>query len=323
MLYTMLCGRAPFHARSRDETVSSIMGRIKEGDFTFNSAAWGGVSGEAKSVVRGLLTVDPAQRLRMTQLEVNSWVQGSQNFVSTPLMTPDILLGTSAEKSLQTTFNAFHKAQREGFRLQDVFSAKLAQRRRMKKSSSDNNSSSSSSFTSEGSLKSRPNLSLEVKKSDDQQTRTKLADTKMFSFGENRVTEFLQTMSANPLDPDTVSPSNSVNARTSESSLKCEDVLRGSTGSSGIVVSDKNSTETNVVVKKRPRKVYVQTRRSERIRRKQRMEIDLDPVFAVIPEVKKSRKRDRNVSTESPSKTKRKKAAVSSTRKTKKGKIHR
>ncbi|CAH1124929.1 unnamed protein product [Ceutorhynchus assimilis] len=150
ILYTMLCGKAPFHARSRDESVGSIMERIKCGDFNFDSPAWEEVSLDAKNVVEGLLTVTPSQRLRMSDLQNNSWVQGHQNLPQNILMTPDIL-GSSAEKTLQTTFNAFHQAEREGFRLQDVLSAKLAQRRRKKKSSSDN--TSTSSFTSESSSK--------------------------------------------------------------------------------------------------------------------------------------------------------------------------
>lgn len=155
ILYTMLCGKAPFHARSRDESVSSIMERIKEGDFNFDAPAWQGVSKEAKDVVQGLLTVNPDKRLRMSALLNNTWVQGSQNFPQTPLMTPGVL-GVAAEKILNTTINAFHQAEREGFRLQDVLKAKLAQRRRMKKSSSDNNSNCSSSSTSEGgSIKSK------------------------------------------------------------------------------------------------------------------------------------------------------------------------
>lgn len=296
ILYSMLSGKAPFHARSREESVSSIMERIKEGDFSFNSPAWTGVSHEAKSVVRGLLTVNPGQRLRMNHLETNSWVQGSQNFVSTPLMTPDVLMGTQAEKSLQTTFNAFHKAEREGFRLQDVLSAKLAQRRRMKKSSSDNNSTSSSSFTSEGSLKSGPKLSFKT------EPKVDLSDS-VFNFGENRVTEFLDMMSAHPETP-------------SRTSSKCD--VRESTSSSGIVMSDKNSVETKVV--KRQKKVYVQTRRSERIRR-QRLEIDMDPA------VKDTRKRKVDESEpsieSSASSSKRKKAVVAPARKTKKSKITR
>ncbi|KAJ8919730.1 hypothetical protein NQ315_006258, partial [Exocentrus adspersus] len=290
ILYTMLCGKAPFHARSRDESVSSIMERIKGGDFNFDSPAWLGVSSEAKHVVRGLLTVDPNLRLRMHDLKSNPWIRGNQSFPQTPLMTPDVLLtGTSAEKSLQTTFNAFHKAQREGFRLQDVLNAKLAQRRRMKKSSSENNSSSSSSFTSEGSLKSgpvtplpKPKLSPDTKKTDEGCNK-QTAVGSVFNFGENRVTEFLQTLS--PASP-------SASARTSDSS-KCESrisAFRESTGSSGIVVSDKNSVDSKPGRKKWTKKVYVQSRQSDRIRRK-RLEIDDDPVcFISLPHRTRKRK---------------------------------
>ncbi|XP_018567827.1 ribosomal protein S6 kinase alpha-5 isoform X3 [Anoplophora glabripennis] len=306
ILYTMLCGKAPFHARSRDESVSSIMQRIKGGDFSFDSPAWVGVSSEAKHVVQGLLTVNPNLRLRMHDLKNNPWVRGSQSFPQTPLMTPDVLLaGTSAEKSLQTTFNAFHKAQREGFRLQDVLNAKLAQRRRMKKSSSENNSSSSSSFTSESSLKSVPvtplsnktKLSLEIKKTEDEcnkDTKPATADTKdssVFNFGENRVTEFLQTLSPDPINP--ASPSNSVSVRMSDSS-KCEsrtsDAIRESTSSSGIVVSGKNSVDSKAGRKKRERKVYVQSRQSERIRRI-RLEIDDDEPVCFLSLPNRTRKR--------------------------------
>ncbi|GJQ67775.1 JIL-1 [Trypoxylus dichotomus] len=212
ILYTMLCGRAPFHARSRDDSAAAVMARIKGGEFSFSSSAWSGVSDEAKAVVRGLLTVNPNQRLRMNDLRNNSWVQGNQMFPQTPLMTPDILSSSgSTEKGLQTTFNAFHKAHKEGFRLQDVSSAKLAQRRRLKKSSSDNNSTSSSSFTSECSLKSGPNTPLSShpknktsRNESDQSSNTKISPgtsenkDSVFCFGEARVKEYLRTMSMNP-----------------------------------------------------------------------------------------------------------------------------
>lgn len=81
----------------------------------------------------------------MTDLLKNSWIQGKQQLPQTPLMTPELLASTeSAERKVTDTFNAFHKAQREGFRLQDVLTAKLAQRRKQKKSSSDKDSASSS-----------------------------------------------------------------------------------------------------------------------------------------------------------------------------------
>ncbi|XP_044753134.1 ribosomal protein S6 kinase alpha-5-like [Coccinella septempunctata] len=167
ILYMMLCGRDPFHKKSNDETNKVIEDRIKAGDFSFSHPAWSNVSTEAKVVVKGLLTVDSSQRLQMSDLQRNAWIQGTQRIPQTPLMTPELLAtGDSAERKVTDTFNAFHKAQREGFRLQDVLSAKLAQRRRQKKSSSDKDSASSSrSFNSEGSPRSNQ-ASLERKTDD-------------------------------------------------------------------------------------------------------------------------------------------------------------
>ncbi|XP_049819509.1 ribosomal protein S6 kinase alpha-5 isoform X2 [Aethina tumida] len=333
ILYTMLCGKAPFHARSRDENVTSIMERIKEGEFSFDTPAWEGVSDEAKAVVQGLLTVNPSQRLRMVDLQNNSWVQGSQNFPQTPLMTPDVLTGTPAELSLQTTFNAFHRAQREGFRLQDVSIAKLAQRRRLKKSSSDNNSSSSSSFTSEGSLKSDPTTplstktkhSLDIKKTDDKQDNPKPSTNpaekdNVFIFGDTKTSEFLDRFSSNP---STITSQSSSSLRSSDTSSKYEN--RESTGSSGIVVSDKSSVDVKVEKKKREKKVYVQTRQSERIR-KQRLEVDMDPLLQLPPNRRK-RKLDATglepVATGTPETKVRKKAAPAPSRRGQKKKVHR
>lgn len=69
------------------------------------------------------------------------WICGQDKsvFSETPLMTPDILsnsriLRQTAESAVRVTFDAFHKATREGFRLQDVSAAPLAQRRRKMKS---------------------------------------------------------------------------------------------------------------------------------------------------------------------------------------------
>ncbi len=107
-------------------------------------------------VFLGLLTVDPKQRLTMQELRSSEWLQGTQVFSLTPLVTPDVLsLNPSTVVSVRTQLNvindAFHKAHREGFRLQDVTKAPLAKRRKMKKSSTDTRSSSSDSSASHGS----------------------------------------------------------------------------------------------------------------------------------------------------------------------------
>jgi hypothetical protein len=49
----MLSGRAPFHARSRDDSAAAVMARIKGGEFSFHADAWNHVSAEAKYVTKG------------------------------------------------------------------------------------------------------------------------------------------------------------------------------------------------------------------------------------------------------------------------------
>lgn len=75
----------------------------------------------------------------------------------TPLLTPGILSARTlpnraAELAVRQAFDAFHMAAREGFRLQDVCNARLAQRRKAKRPSNDARSTStSSSFSSSSS----------------------------------------------------------------------------------------------------------------------------------------------------------------------------
>ena len=52
----MLCGRAPFHSNSREGNASTVMQRIKTGDFDFDGDAWKQVSSKAKNVIQGKLT---------------------------------------------------------------------------------------------------------------------------------------------------------------------------------------------------------------------------------------------------------------------------
>uniref|UniRef100_A0A8D8Y790 non-specific serine/threonine protein kinase n=1 Tax=Cacopsylla melanoneura TaxID=428564 RepID=A0A8D8Y790_9HEMI len=219
ILYTMLCGRVPFHARSRDDTALSIMNRIKEGQFNFAAEAWSNVSNEAKDLTKGLLTVNPAQRIRMIDLLSNPWTNGC-DVSSTPLMTPDILVGStnqrSAEMKVKETFKLFRLAQKEGFRLQDVTSAKLAQRRKNKNISNDNSrsfsstsSSLSSSSSGTSSLKT-PTPSSSTQPKPVKRPNKNASNSNVFDFGEARVQEYLSSLSSSASSsPTTTSPPSS------------------------------------------------------------------------------------------------------------------
>lgn len=64
----MLSGRAPFHARSRDESATAVIARIKAGEFDFHASAWQSVSHEAKVLTKGNKMI-PAQAVCYSTVE--------------------------------------------------------------------------------------------------------------------------------------------------------------------------------------------------------------------------------------------------------------
>uniref|UniRef100_A0AAQ5XS89 non-specific serine/threonine protein kinase n=1 Tax=Amphiprion ocellaris TaxID=80972 RepID=A0AAQ5XS89_AMPOC len=110
ILYTMLSGQVPFQSEQRGMTSSyaaDIMQKIKEGDFSLDGEPWKGVSEDAKELVKGLLTVDPERRLKLSDLKENSWLQGGASMSTTPLCTPDVL--ESSGPTVRTYVNATYK----------------------------------------------------------------------------------------------------------------------------------------------------------------------------------------------------------------------
>lgn len=86
----------------------------------------------------------------MQALRSNEWIQGHNAtiFSITPLVTPNVLSLSQAsvvkvQHQISATMDAFHKAHRAGFRLQDVTKAPLFQRRKLKRSSSSSTSTDS------------------------------------------------------------------------------------------------------------------------------------------------------------------------------------
>jgi len=50
----MLSGRAPFQARSREDSAAAIMARIKGGQFDLSGPEWEHVSPQAKNITKGM-----------------------------------------------------------------------------------------------------------------------------------------------------------------------------------------------------------------------------------------------------------------------------
>lgn len=141
ILYIMLSGRAPFQGSYSDESSTSVMKQIKEGSFTLSGSDWDSVSVSARTLIKGLLTVDATKRLSLVQVLNADWIT-CMDVPNTPLMTPGHLHNhknaSNVKNSVNATFDAYHQG---GFSLLDVSQAPIAKRRKLKKDSSRDNSS--------------------------------------------------------------------------------------------------------------------------------------------------------------------------------------
>ena len=126
----MMSGRSPFlgsnsksestSTKSSYDTVSSIIRRIKHGEFHMDGDAWKYVSPAAKSMIKGLLTVDVKKRLTMDVVLSSTWInstyQNNNNNPPSLLMTPLVLnepMSQVIDRNLRQTFNAYHTVARE------------------------------------------------------------------------------------------------------------------------------------------------------------------------------------------------------------------
>jgi len=202
ILFAMLSGKAPFYSRNKIDSASSIMRRIKEGDFRLEGESWRYVSSSARSLTKGLLTVDPRKRFSMDQLRNSSWIVSAQNYTSSQtLLTASVLIAEPTERCLKQTYDAFHNATREGFRLTPVASAssKLLQRRKLKQSVSSEASCSSLSDRSSFGSKSSGSITMSSSSSKHwsdavhHQPVSRPKDLEIFSFKSGHVQQYLST----------------------------------------------------------------------------------------------------------------------------------
>uniref|UniRef100_A0AC34PXN5 Ribosomal protein S6 kinase n=1 Tax=Panagrolaimus sp. JU765 TaxID=591449 RepID=A0AC34PXN5_9BILA len=148
ILFTMLSGHVPFHAKTTTESANDIIARIRMAEFSFQETVWDSVSDSAKDLITGLLTVDPKKRLTLAHLARHPWLSSINDFGTVrELQTPTILPST-ADDTFNETINAFLTANRDGFQLMDVETAPLLVKRRGLKRRSENNDKSGSGSAS-------------------------------------------------------------------------------------------------------------------------------------------------------------------------------
>lgn len=69
--FILLAGYPPFHD---DGDQAALFRRIKRAEYTFDLEYWSDITNEAKDLIRGLLTIDPAKRLTADQALTHKWV---------------------------------------------------------------------------------------------------------------------------------------------------------------------------------------------------------------------------------------------------------
>jgi len=70
VLYTILCGYAPFQSPSDEEA----MERTVLGDFSVDEPEWDLISASAKDLICGMLELDPSERLTMEAVLDHPWM---------------------------------------------------------------------------------------------------------------------------------------------------------------------------------------------------------------------------------------------------------
>ncbi|XP_062540823.1 ribosomal protein S6 kinase alpha-5 [Armigeres subalbatus] len=185
ILYTMLCGQAPFTPRqffghtnlaSSAKQMEIIMDKIRRGSFDLAASAWENVSEEAKDLVKRLLTVDPDRRITMEQLLVHEWLDlnrtaGVRRQLKTTYPNQSI---QQLESNVKNTYDAFKRAEEEGFRLREVNRTVANQKRtngaKSKKSTESQYSSSMEESTSSGIGRSKSSKSSSISENNGHRT---------------------------------------------------------------------------------------------------------------------------------------------------------
>ncbi|XP_046975906.1 MAP kinase-activated protein kinase 2 [Vanessa cardui] len=91
VMYILLCGFPPFYSNHGLAISPGMKKRIRLGQYDFPEPEWSNVSPEAKNLIRGMLSVDPAKRLTIHQVMASPWVRQHAHVPQTPLYTHALL----------------------------------------------------------------------------------------------------------------------------------------------------------------------------------------------------------------------------------------
>ncbi|XP_011690416.1 PREDICTED: MAP kinase-activated protein kinase 2 [Wasmannia auropunctata] len=91
IMYILLCGFPPFYSNHGLAISPGMKKRIRLGQYDFPSPEWANVSQEAKNLIKGMLCIDPAERLQIDAVMRNNWIAKYMEVPATPLHTGRVL----------------------------------------------------------------------------------------------------------------------------------------------------------------------------------------------------------------------------------------
>ncbi|KAG5682053.1 hypothetical protein PVAND_011441 [Polypedilum vanderplanki] len=91
IMYILLCGFPPFYSNHGLAISPGMKNRIRTGQYDFPLPEWQNVSNDAKDLIRGMLNVNPNERLTIDEVMKNNWIAQYTNVPQTPLHTNRVL----------------------------------------------------------------------------------------------------------------------------------------------------------------------------------------------------------------------------------------
>jgi hypothetical protein len=109
-MYILLCGFPPFYAEDDDDLFDLTI----EGDYSYPSPFWDGVSSEAKDLIDRMLATDPKKRYSCDQILKHPWLTEKNNTAPMP-MAQEQLKQWRARRRWKKGLNAIVAAKKFNF----------------------------------------------------------------------------------------------------------------------------------------------------------------------------------------------------------------
>ncbi|XP_046407252.1 MAP kinase-activated protein kinase 2 [Ischnura elegans] len=91
IMYILLCGFPPFYSNHGLAISPGMKKRIRTGQYDFPNPEWKNVSQDAKDLIKGMLCIEPSDRLTIEMVMRNKWIALYTEVPLTPLHTGRML----------------------------------------------------------------------------------------------------------------------------------------------------------------------------------------------------------------------------------------